>query len=169
VQRVAILGSGGAGKTTVALELSRRTGLSVIHLDPLNWAPGWKPRPLEEFEAALVDAVAQEQWILDGNFLSGDAADPRFERVDAVIFLDLPRSTCIRRALARRMKSGGEHRPDLPDGCREEVELSFLRWMWGYPKRVRPRVLAILAGLGPEVAVHHLRSDDDVRRFLESV
>ena len=67
------------------------------------------------------------------------------------------------------MKSGGEHRPDLPDGCREEVQLSFLRWMWGYPKRVRPRVLAILAALGPEVAVHHLRSDDDVRRFLESV
>jgi hypothetical protein len=41
--------------------------------------------------------------------------------------------------------------------------------MWGYPKRVRPRVLAILAGLGPEVAVHHLRSDDEVRRFVESV
>jgi len=34
---------------------------------------------------------------------------------------------------------------------------------------VRPRVLAILDGLDPGVAVHHLRSDAEVRRFLESV
>jgi adenylate kinase family enzyme len=169
VQRVAILGSGGAGKTTLAVELGSRTGLPVVHLDPLYWAPGWVPRPPEDFHTALVAAVAEERWILDGNVLWGDADDPRFRRVDTVVFLDLSRSTCIRRAVTRRLGYDGQRRPDLPAGCREEIELSFFRWMWGYPKRVRPRVLAILAGLGPEVAVHHLRSDDEVRRFVESV
>jgi len=169
VQRLAILGSGGAGKTTVAIELGDLTGLPVVHLDPLYWAPGWVERPPEEFGAALADAVAGDRWILDGNVLWGDAADPRFARADTVVFLDLPRRTCIRRALLRRVRYRGERRPDLPDGCREEIELSFLRWMWAYPTRVRPRVLAILDGLDPGVAVHHLRSDAEVRRFLESV
>jgi adenylate kinase family enzyme len=165
---VAVLGSGGAGKTTVAVELAKRTGLPVVHLDPLYWAPGWVARPPEEFGAALAAAVAEERWILDGNVLSGDADDPRFGRVDTVVFLDLPRSTCIRRALTRRVRDRGARRPDLPEGCNEEFELSFFRWMWGYPKQVRPRVLSILAGLGPEVAIHHLRTDAEVRKFLES-
>jgi len=168
VQRVAILGSGGAGKTTVAVELGRRTGLPVVHLDPLNWAPGWVARPLEEFAAALAAAVAEERWILDGDFLSGNADDARFARADIVVFLDLPRATCIRRAVMRRLRDRGAGRPDLPTGCEEELELSFFRWMWGYPKHVRPRVLAILAGLDSAVDVHHLRSDDEIRRFVES-
>jgi adenylate kinase family enzyme len=169
VERVAVLGSGGAGKTTVALELAARTGLPVVHIDPLYWAPGWVERPPEEFRAALAAAVAEERWILDGNVLWGDAADPRFGRVDTVVFLDLPRRICMRRAVARRLTDRGEPRPDLPDGCREEFELSFFRWIWGYPERVRPRVLTILAGLRREVAVHHLRTDRDVRRFLDSL
>lgn len=169
MQRVAVLGSGGAGKTTVALELGKRTGLPVVHLDPLYWAPGWVQRTPEEFGLALEAAVAGERWILDGNVLWGDADDPRFRRADTVVFLDLPRLTCITRAAARRLRDRGRRRPDLPEGCREEFELSFFRWMWGYPKQVRPRVLAILAGLDPEVAVHHLRSDAEVRRFLDGL
>jgi adenylate kinase family enzyme len=169
MQRVAVLGSGGAGKTTVALELGERTGLPVVHLDPLYWAPGWEQRPPEEFRAALAAAVAGERWILDGNVLWGDADDPRFKRVDTVVFLDLPRRTSMWRAFTRRVRDRGARRPDLPEGCREEFELSFFRWMWGYPRQVRPRVLAILAALGPEVAIHHLRSDVDVRRFLDSI
>jgi len=35
VQRVAIIGSGGAGKSQLARELGRITGLPVIHLDVL--------------------------------------------------------------------------------------------------------------------------------------
>ena len=169
MQRVAILGSGGAGKTTVALELGKRTGLPVVHLDPLYWAPGWIERPSEEFGAALEAAVAEDRWIMDGNVLWGDAGDPRFKRVDTVVFLDLPRRTCMWRAFTRRATYRGEPHPDLPGGCREEFELSFFRWMWGYPKQVRPRVLSILGALGSEVTVHHLRSDADVRRFLDSV
>jgi hypothetical protein len=66
----------------------------------------------------------------------------------------------------RRLRDRGVSRSDLPPGCDEELELWFLRWMWHYPKHVRPRVLAILAALGPDVAVHHLRSDDEIRRFV---
>jgi adenylate kinase family enzyme len=168
VQRVAILGSGGAGKSTVATALGQRTGLPVVHLDPLYWAPGWVARPPEEFQAALLAAVAGDSWILDGNVLWGDADDPRFARADTVVFLDLPRRTCLWRATKRRLRYRGELRPDLPAGCPEAFDLSFYRWMWSFPRQVRPRVLAVLAGLGPEAEVHHLRSAAEVRRFLEA-
>ena len=169
MERVAILGSGGAGKSELAVELSKRTGLPAVHLDLLYWAPGWVERPQDEFRAALDAAVAEDQWILDGNVLRDDADDPRFARADTVVFLDVRRSTCLWRAVRRRVRDRGRRRADLPEGCLEGWDLPFLRWVWGYPKYVRPRVLRILAGLNSRVSIHHLRSNADVRRFLESV
>jgi adenylate kinase family enzyme len=40
VQRVSIVGPGGTGKTTIALEIGRRLGMPVVHLDRLYWQPG---------------------------------------------------------------------------------------------------------------------------------
>lgn len=41
MERILIIGSPGAGKSTLSRELARRTGLPVHHLDRLYWNPGW--------------------------------------------------------------------------------------------------------------------------------
>ena len=168
MQRVAILGSGGAGKSALAAAIAERTGLPVVHLDVTYWKPGWKQPSPEEFALALDAAVADERWILDGNFLRHDSEDPRFERADTVIFLDLPRTTCLWRVLKRRAQESGRPRSDLPEGCRESIDFTLLLWVWRYPDRNRPQVLALIGSL-EEVDVHRLRSSADVRRFVESL
>lgn len=35
--RIMVIGSGGAGKSTFARELAKRTGLPLIHLDMHHW------------------------------------------------------------------------------------------------------------------------------------
>jgi hypothetical protein len=40
-KRWLLLGPGGAGKTTLAGELSKALGLPVIYLDRHYWKPGW--------------------------------------------------------------------------------------------------------------------------------
>lgn len=168
MERVAILGSGGAGKSALATAVAERTGLPVVHLDVLYWKPGWMQPPPKEFAAAFDAAVAEERWILDGNFLRDDEPDPRFGRADTVIFLDLPRSTCLWRVVKRRVQEARRPRRDLPDGCREAIDFTFMLWVWRYPQRSRPRVLALLDGL-QGTAVHRLRSPADVRRYVESL
>src|SRR5688572_21132916 len=69
VQRVVVLGPGGAGKSVLASSIARRTGLPVVHLDVLFWRPGWTPAPREEALRALRAAIAADRWVLDGNFL----------------------------------------------------------------------------------------------------
>jgi adenylate kinase family enzyme len=169
MQRVAVLGSGGAGKSTLAGQISERTGLPVVHLDPLFWRAGWTPGPTEEVRAAFAAAIAGDRWILDGNFL-GEGGDDgaRFARADTAVFLDRSRWLCLWRIAGRVARSRGRRRPDLPDGCDESVDVSFLRWVWGYPRKDRLRVLALLAQLDG-VDVHHLRSGRDVERFLASL
>jgi len=126
-----ILGSGGAGKTRFALDLAERTGLPVVHLDPLFWRPNWQPAPIEEARAALAAAVDE----------------PRFGRADTVVFLDVPRLRCLWRIFSRRVRDRGRRRVDLPEGCVEGLGLEFIRWVWRYPKDNRPRVLALLGEL----------------------
>lgn len=165
MKRVVILGPAGAGKTELANSLARRTGLPVVHLDPFFWGPEWTRAPRAEAETALAEAVARDEWILDGNFLA--AVPERFQRADTVIFLDLPRRTCLRRVLWRLVRARRQERPDLPAGARESVDLPLLRWVWRYPKEERPAVLALLTGLDADVV--HLRSPAEVRDYARSI
>jgi adenylate kinase family enzyme len=169
VQRVAILGSGGAGKSVLAAAVGERTGLPVVHLDVVYWQPGWTKPPRDQFGAKLDAVVAEDRWILDGNFLRDDRADPRFARVDTVIFLDLPRRLCLWRIVKRRVQEARRPRRDLPEGCSESFDLEFTRWVWNYPLKNRPDIVGRMAALSPEVAVHRLRSQRDVDRFLDSI
>jgi hypothetical protein len=68
VQRVAIVGSGGAGKSTLARELGQRLGLPVIHLDQRFWRPGWLETETEEWAATQQELAAADRWIRDGNY-----------------------------------------------------------------------------------------------------
>jgi adenylate kinase family enzyme len=165
VRRVAIIGPAGAGKSELARLLGERTGLPVVHLDPIFWRSDWSPAPRHEACRLLAEVVGRDRWILDGNFLDADGGE-RLVRAEAVVFLDLPRRTCIRRVLWRRVRNRGRSRPDLPPGAREGLDRELLRWIWNYGRTDRPIVLDLLARVQPDVAVHRLRTPSDVRRFL---
>ncbi len=80
-----MVGSGGAGKSTLAREIGQRTGIPVIHLDQHFWKPGWVETPAEEWRAMQNDLLAADCWIVDGNY--GGTFDVRFARADTVVVL----------------------------------------------------------------------------------
>lgn len=163
MRRVVVVGCGGAGKTTFALELGRALDLPVVHLDRFYWRPGWEPTPSGEWPAILEAALSGDRWIADGNYFSTLAW--RASVADTVVFLDVPRRVCLARAVRRALTT--RHRPDMADGCRERIDPGFLRWIWRFPTRDRPRLLAALerAARAGKV-VHHLRGGTEIRRFL---
>jgi adenylate kinase family enzyme len=169
MRRVLVLGSGGAGKTTFARELAARTGLPLVHLDRLYWRPGWTPSPIEEWEPVVREVTAGEAWVMDGNY--GGTLELRLEAADTAVFLDTPRLTCLRRVLARGLRDRGRTRSDMGPGCPERLwpDLEFVRWVWGYPRDVRPRVLARLGEFerrGGRVAI--LRTPGEAAAFLDT-
>ncbi|MDZ8035131.1 hypothetical protein [Nostoc sp. DedSLP04] len=48
MKKILIIGSGGAGKSTLARELGTILSLEVIHLDAWYWNPGWVETPKTE-------------------------------------------------------------------------------------------------------------------------
>ena len=136
MERVAIVGPGGAGKSTFARSLGERTGLPVFHLDRFFWKPGWVETPREEWRHRQSELVAAERWIADGNY--GGTFDERFARANTVIIVARPRWACVTAAIARI--SPEPRQGDPGEGCPERFDLTFYRWIWNYEHDSRPRL-----------------------------
>ena len=120
-----------------------------------------------EWKEKLDQLIQGERWILDGNY--GGTMDMRVAAADTVVFLDLPRSVCLYRVFKRIFQYLGRTRPDLADGCLEQLpDLEFLRWIWTYPEVRAPKVLSMLASHADKTTVV-LRSTRDVEQFLGGV
>lgn len=161
-----MIGSGGAGKSTLAAEIGEAHGLPVIHLDAHYWRPGWVPTPEAEWRAQIGRLVAGDAWVMDGNYTG--TLEPRLAACDGVVFLDLPRWLCLARVLRRRLRHAGRTRPDMAPGCPEQLSWEFVRWIWTYPRR-RPAILRRLAALPPDRRVVVLDSRTAVRRFRDEL
>jgi len=164
MQRILVIGSPGAGKSTLATELARRTGLPLIHLDREQWRSGWVETPKDEWHRKVVELAARDRWIMDGNY--GGTLAQRLERADTVVDLEFPAWRCVWRILKRVTQSRGRVRPDMAEGCPEQFNLGFLVYAATFPFSARKRTLAKLERFGGRLI--RLRSPAEVRRFLAS-
>jgi len=162
VQRVCVVGSPGAGKSTFAAALARQTGLPLIALDRHYWRPGWVAAEPDEWTATVTALAARPRWIIDGNY--GGTAALRFARADTIIVLDLPRTVTIPGVLRRTLRNW--HRCVQADGCPERLDCGFLWFVWRWPQDGRLRLLAKLEQVDRAVTVIRLSSHRETERYL---
>ena len=165
MKRILVIGSGGAGKSTVATRLGQLLDLEVNHLDKFYWRPGWVETPPDEWSQVVADLISGESWIIDGNY--GGTLEPRMQRCDTIVFLDMPRLLCLWRIVKRQLKyRGGRRRPDMGEGCPEKLDPEFVSWVWNYSRRTRPKVVELIRQHANGKRVVWLRSTAEVEKFL---
>ena len=156
MQRILVIGSPGAGKSTLASRIARDLGLPLIHLDREYFGPGWTTPPKAEWREKVSTLAARPAWVMDGNYAS--TFDIRVPRATTIVWLDLPRWRCLTRVLWRVARNYGRSRPDLGAAGPERFDLSFMRWIWSYPVTMRPKTARMLERLRPDQRVYVLRS-----------
>lgn len=166
MNKIAIIGSGGAGKSTLAVQLGEKLGLEVYHIDALFWKPGWVSIPSDELREILADVVQRDSWIIDGNY--SDSLDIRLVAADIVIFLDFPRHICLWRVIKRFLQHRGTTRPDMGPGCPEQIDWEFINWIWRFPTRSKLRILQKIEQYFCGKEVIRLRSPREVEEFLKN-
>jgi len=167
MQRLAIIGRSGGGKSTLARMLGERLGLEVVHLDALFWRPGWVESELPDFRAKVADAVSGDCWITDGNY--SRVMDLYLGCAERIVWVDQPRSVCLRRVLWRVASSWRRVRPDMAAGCPERIDLEFLAYIWNWDRRTRGKVEAAIAALAPNTPVVRLRSDAEIAGWVAAL
>ncbi|MEZ5682499.1 MAG: topology modulation protein [Erythrobacter sp.] len=163
MQRVLVIGSPGAGKSTFARNLSAAVGLPLIHLDAEYHLPGWAEPEPDAWNAKLDLLIAGDRWIIDGNY--GGSLERRLRRADTAILLDYPTWLCLWRLLKRILTLRGTVRPDAAPECAERLDWEFLHYVLVFRRAKSPTVERRLATFPGKVL--RFRHPREAQAFLD--
>lgn len=167
--KISIIGYSGSGKSTLAAFLGELYGLPVLHLDTVQFLPGWQDRPREERErmvAAFLDEHEESGWVIDGTY-SSLLPERRFDRSDRIIFLDFSRITCLFRVWRRYRTYRGRVRFSAAEGCPEKLDREFIRWVLrdGRTPERRKKYFEILARCPGETRI--LKNQRAIQAYMK--
>ena len=101
-ERVVVIGTSCAGKTTFAYRLARTLDAKHIELDALHWEPNWREEDESVFRSRVASALEAKSWVVDGNY-THKVKDLAWSKADTVIWLDPPLPTILYRFLLRSL------------------------------------------------------------------
>lgn len=163
MERVLIIGSNGAGKSTFSYALAEKSGLPLIHIDQLYWRNNWEVTPREEFNKLVTEQAQKPRWIIEGNNIR--SLGERLKYADTVFWFEFPPALCVWNVIKRLAKYCGTVRPDMPDQCVCRFDARFLRDVWGFNKKNHTRISEML-NKAYGIKVIRLTNYKQVREYL---
>ncbi len=169
--KIAIIGNAGSGKTTLSFLLHKKLNIPLYHLDQFYWLPNWERIGMEKFTRIHSGLCTEKKWIIEGPYLK--TFSERALHADVIIFLDIPRFTCLWRVVKRAYLYHGTVRPGSPAACKEQVLnlkfVSFLKWVWNFNNRYRDEIITIMNDdqYKHTKQIYILKSPDEVASFLQ--
>jgi len=161
MNRIAIVGISGSGKSTFANKLGKNLNRPVIHLDKEYWTSNWGERydSKEEWRNFQRELVKNDQWIIDGNYQS--SLDIRLDRADTIIFFDFPKWRCLWQALVRVFNR--EQPFDKPEGAKEKISWALIKFILNYPTAKNRN---IIDGYKNQCQIFVVRNNREVHELL---
>ena len=126
-RRIMIVGPTNSGKSTLAVAIGARLGVSALHADLFRHAPNtdWVQRPDAEFHALHAAAIAEHEWVMDGNY--SDILPARIARATGIIALD---DGLLRRYWRYFRRSLSPRRVGGLEGNRDSIKWMMIHWLW---------------------------------------
>ncbi len=161
MNKVIVIGSPGAGKSTFSRALRDRTGLPLFYLDQLWHKPDRTNVSREDFDAALGSILRLDRWIIDGNYLR--TLETRLRACDTVFLLDMSVETCLAGARSRI----GTAREDMP-WVETEFDPEFRQWILDFPKDQRPVIYELLKRYKDEKSIVIFKNREEMAGWMKT-
>ena len=161
MKKIIVIGCPGSGKTTFAKKLRDKTGLPLFYLDSI-WHKADKTHiSREEFDERLGEILAQELWIIDGNY--SRTLEWRMAVCDTVFFFDLPVEVCISGAAERV----GKIRCEMP-WVETAFDPDFRKEIEQFGDKNLPLIYGLLDKYSKEKQIIIFKSREEADQFIFS-
>jgi adenylate kinase family enzyme len=168
--RYLIHGVTGSGKTTLAADISARTGIPWHSMDDVAWEPGWIQVPEDVQRERGAAICAQDAWVMDTAYASW--RDLALDRAQVLVALDYPRWRSLSRLLRRTVVRVVDKKPI----CNGNIETwrqtfsadSIIKWHFTSFAHKREQIRGWLHD-PPGLQVVHLTSPRSTRQWLETL
>ena len=167
MERVAIIGNAGGGKSVLACKLGVALDLPVYQFDDLQWQPGWTRTPEEEIQNVHAGWLEGPGWVIDG-WGDWEILARRFEAADTILFVDFPILLHYWWVAKRQIKAALDLNQGWPpEGCPAlPVTGRLFKLMWKIHREIRPQLAELIDQYASETRIIHLRSPREIRAFL---
>lgn len=166
MNKIVIIGSPAAGKSTLARHLGSILNIKVYHLDRFFWERDWKEKPRDTRIDILQKLIQEKRWIIEGTYLG--SSEPRLDAADTIIFLNTATLLCLGR-LFKRYRNHGRIYRDIPEGCKDKLNLIRILKVLVFPfrgKRTLKQKLRNYKSNYEAKEIIWLRSPKEVEEFL---
>ncbi len=163
MEKIAIIGSPGSGKTTLARALGSVFNLKVYHLDRLFWQRGWKAKTRDTSIDILQNLVREKQWIIEGTYLH--LSELHLDAADTIIFLDISSLLCPQRLIKRHREYYRRSRRDIPKECTDRLTLFRIFKVLTFPLHGRRTIKQSIRNYNSKHIIW-LHSPKEVEDFL---
>ncbi|EJC78139.1 adenylate kinase-like kinase [Rhizobium leguminosarum bv. trifolii WSM2012] len=163
-ERIVVLGPSNAGKSTLAVALSRKLGLPAVHLDQLHHLPhtDWEARPEAAFAALHDAAVLEERWIIEGNY--SRLMPQRLARATGAILITSNHWLRFSRYLKRTLVNRSDRAGHL-EGAKDSIKWEMIHWILIKTRNSGFRYATMLRQSGlPIVECHTAKALNDLYR-----
>lgn len=169
MQRVAIFGNAGGGKSTLAFKLAAITGLPLHVIDLIEFHPGGGRVPIDQYLKLHDDLITTSRWIIDG--YGGKAnAWKRFEQADTLVHVDLPLRTHYWWVTKRFIKGLFKNPRGWPEKSPLwESTLSSYRVIRLCDEKLTPEYRKLMISYQGSKRTFHLTTPRDIEVFLEEM
>jgi len=171
-QRIAVIGSTGSGKTTLAATLAARLHIPHIELDALYWQPDWAEADWDEMRARVDELTRLPAWVTDGNY--SFLRDLIWERAEVVLWLDFPLATCLWQLWRRTWRRIFSREPLWGTNVEKFWPQFFSRdsiFYWAlrtFAERRRRYATLFASGAFPHLALYRFKSRGEVERWMRT-
>ena len=162
MKKIIIIGCPGAGKTTFAEKLRDKTGLPLYYLDAIWHKPDRTHISRENFDARLTEILAEDRWIIDGNY--SRTLEMRLKECDTVFLFDLPTDVCLQGVTERL----GKGRYDMP-WIAKELDPEFKCEIERFSIDILPEIYNLLEKHGQNKDIVVFRTREMADNFISSL
>lgn len=170
LQRLAVTGAPGAGKTTLARHLCERLGVPFVEFESFYHAPGWTVRPT--WQQDVLEFIERPEWAIE--WQGEEVRQQMTARTQVLVWLDHPRALTTARVITRTVMRRLGRGTAIAGGNTEGPLRTFftdpdhiVKESWRRHPVMRARVRRVIdEGGHPDLVIVRLRGQRQVDAWL---